>query len=465
MSDARSLMTWPRRIAERLQGIFMVALFLAASGFHSALAEQPAAVTESRRASAGVSGGTEQPEAPDEDASSPEEAALLSIYYHALKERGELPAPDKEKWPPMLLDRAAGILAKDSSPESVSRLRRAVAVLVGSSTIAVKAKEWQPVEFRDALLTLVKPETLDNISRVWFTELREPVKPVGVPREEAPSLRDRSLTPEPPPPSPRAAKVSKKGQAQQQSISQEQAALNALNAPGSGYPASCCACLTDYHIESQTETSAAMAWFRINVWRSQPEVSRAFDPRCWSSCNPEFFRKTQMATDCSASIPSQTSPAPNTCGKDDLDGKLFEKVQFDSACTNKPALRFKNKLWIVTQLDTASGNYHVDYGLCRSIRSKLPCASEHNGGIAVDCGYTATDASPVGSYVQGLKRLKFSDPALANWTAVGLRAMVDGIVEKGVCCGASAPAQGCESCPGPIVQEDVTAECKESPGR
>jgi hypothetical protein len=112
--------------------------------------------------------------------------------------------------------------------------------------------------------------------------------------------------------------------------------------------------------------------------------------------------------------------------------------------------------------------YQVDYGVCGSIDSSMGDCLCETGGVDVDCGRTQTwirTKSPESVYVSGVKYLKFSkrqkDYGLDALAPVGLRMMLDDIVEDGVCCSTTGAtigpgAAGKCSCDGPVLDEKVT---------
>jgi hypothetical protein len=352
----------------------------------------------------------------------------MSVYYQALRARGAI-SGGPTRSPLIALSTAAGILSEDSSPVGKSRRRRAIAVLVGSCTIGRTPEEWAPRDFAHAIQ--IMGGQLDGISGMWFSHHPPAPAPPG--------------TPGPPDAN--------------QALAQEQAARNFLNSTASPLPAECCACLNVYDIDPPPELAGnvAMASFKITVQAPASTVRSATDPRCWAKCNPEFFDATNMVTDCSGSGTLLSSASPSDCGTVQLNGPLLELMRIGGSMTCAgpgPDARFTNILNITAVPSTS--DYQTNYNLCKSIDSKLPCQSSTPGGVDVDCGCAKTvSITPSETTLFGVKYLKFSDPSLGDLTIVGLKAMVDYILDRGVCCGgSSAPAESCQLCADPILDED-----------
>jgi hypothetical protein len=380
-----------------------------------------------------------------------QQAALLSIYYYALHVRKELPNPDlrAERCPPVKPSTAAEILARDHSADGVSRRRRAIAVLAGSSQPAKLVDDWTPVELRDALRTLAGPAFMEAFSKAWLrlSSMHHRMTTARTP--------GRGMCPDSSPPS--TATPPQPG-IQDDPMAKEQTALNILNQAGSGLPPRCCTCLQVYDYDPPPETAkVAMAFFNMTITRSSADVSAAIDPRCWAKCNSDFFKTTNMVTDCSGSTSPMPSPQP--CGTAVLNGCLFEHVEFTPTLgcpnSNSPTVLFKNILKVDTLTST---NYEMDYALAFSKESKLPCQGNGSGQISVDSGCAIAEPSLAGTRMRGVKYVKFNDPTLANWTVVGLRGMVDEVQQVGVCCGAPAPGE-CSECAMPQLDENPGCPC------
>jgi hypothetical protein len=385
-----------------------------------------------------------------------QQAALLSIYYHALLVRKELPNPNirAERCPPTNLTTAAEILAKDHSADGVSRRRRAIAVLAGSSQPANLVEDWRPRELRDALRTLAGTGFMKAFSSAWLS-LSSRHHRMTTARTPGPGMHPDS--------SPPAAATPPGPTVQDDPMAMEQTALNILNQAGSVLPPRCCTCLQVYDFDPPPETAkVAMAFFNMTITRPSADVSAAIDPRCWTKCNSDFFKATNLVVDCSGSTVPMPSPQP--CGTAVLNGCLFEHVEYTPTlgCPNfnSPTVLFKNILKVDTLMST---NYEMDYALALSKDSKLPCQGSGSGQIDVDSGCAIAEPALAGTRMRGVKYVKFADPTLANWTVVGLRGIVDEIQQVGVCCGAPAPAPGeCHECAMPQLDENPGCPCASS---
>jgi len=354
-------------------------------------------------------------------------AALFSIYYHALRSRHVLPSPERVRYPPGDVEDAAKRLAAlttDESPQAVSWRRRAIAVLVGSSIPAPTPEQWMPESFRHALITLHAP--LTPIYDRWV------------------HVQDQLH---------RRAECD----SQEESMALEETAWNVLNSSGD-LPPACCACLRQYDIDGSG--SVALAYFELDVQRAPADASTGMDPRCWAKCEPSFFSDTHTVKDCSGSDNSPVGPDP-ICGQQELDpakAVVLEDVDYatlPNAC-NPPDIQFQNLLKIGAE-PQSDGGYTMQYALCLGVQSAICGAA---GGLSVDCGCTgASDDGTGATNLWGIKYLRFCDPDLADWTVVGLRAMVDEIRERGVCCGMTHPDKPCDWCNIPNVVNTPPTDC------
>lgn len=343
-------------------------------------------------------------------------ASLFSIYYVALRERHALPSPDQERYPPCDVITAANTLG--AAPDAVSWKRRAIAVLVGSMTPGPTPDDWTPEEYRKALSALGAP--FAAIANAWNALQKDNVDP------RAKSQKDESMA-------------------------LEATAWNVMNTIGSNLPPKCCACLSQYHLESPVGGGVAMASFQFNVERPPADVRTGIDPRCWAKCEPTFFTATYPVSDCSGNFTSPIGSSPN-CGNETLANTvLLENVQYAAVpglCL-PPKIEFRNLLQVDAAPLTGNG-YTMNYAFCHGIDSSI-CGAQ--SGLSVDCGCTGDSDNGLGDTVlHGVKYIRFCDPALDDWTVVGLHAMIDEIGEEGVCCGMTGPAGTCQTCnPAPDI--------------
>jgi hypothetical protein len=378
--------------------------------------------------------------------------ALLSIYYHAYWWRK--PPVEPSPLAPMDLLKAAAIVEKAPEPDANTARRRAIGILVAYSMLPnTPAGEWQPNKFKTALQVLLGSEW-----EKFETSLVTLVNRANV-------RADRSLF--------ATAAYAQPSEDDQEAATQQWLSNQLLDGIGGKYKRRCCACLSEYEVDKPDRQLGApgMSYYKIKVVRPNAgtALKEVVDPQNWAACYPDFFVDSYISTmgacpsnptiqTCSGNGPNKAS-APPTPGSDwPTAGVVYEHVytvpSIGTPCPGglgkQGAAVFRNLL--KAQAGSSAKGYQVDFGCCKSLDSSINCNCK-TGGIHTDCGFSLVQpiaSHPDQAFMRGVKYFQFTDPALDDWTAVGLRATIDLMVEDGVCCGIEGEVE-CQECIRPVV--------------
>ena len=212
----------------------------------------------------------------------------------------------------------------------------------------------------------------------------------------------------------------------------------------------CCACLVAWDVRPPSGSRPGMGYFMVSVARSFADMAPLTDPQSWAACGPTNFAASYVTTPAACATAAPTpQPSPPAKGTT-WSAPLFES--FRAAAAPRPGCnpnetRFRNVLHV--EGVRTSTSYRYDYGLCRSIDHRVSC-SDGPAGITWDCGFTSLQQDGTGSVLKGVKYLRFADGLGLNaWVQAGMRAMIDDIVDNGVCCGTTGTVD-CPVCAPPI---------------